>query len=125
MLLTQSTARTEEIAPAASAVGDSGPPVAPVSSAASSDDDVRTVAVGTIDILEFEFTPAPNPTVGNKTIVERLPTFCDVTGNRPARIRTAAHKNQQRHEGQSELQLIPRVETHGDTSFADDRIIRL
>ncbi len=45
-------------------------PSASVSSAATSDDDVRTVAVGTIDILEFDFTPAPNPTVGNKAILE-------------------------------------------------------
>ena len=61
---------TEEPSGGATSSDPSGTPVTPVSSAATSDDDVRTVAVGTIDILEFDFTPAPNPTVGNKTILE-------------------------------------------------------
>lgn len=62
-LLSQSSVRAEDGDPPAA-------PVTSVSSAATSDDDVKTVAVGTVDVLEFDFTPAPNPTVGNKTIVD-------------------------------------------------------
>ncbi len=70
MLFAQSTARTEEPGGSSASSDSLAQPATPVSSAATSDDDVKTVAVGTIDILEFDFTPAPNPTVGNKTIVE-------------------------------------------------------
>lgn len=34
------------------------------------DEDTRTVAVGTIDILDLDFDPAPNPSVGNKYVLE-------------------------------------------------------
>ncbi len=39
-------------------------------SSAASDEDIKTFAVGTVDYLDFDFTPAPNPTIGNKAIVE-------------------------------------------------------
>lgn len=36
-------------------------------------EEYRTAAVGSIDVLEFDVTPAPNPQVGNKTILEVQP----------------------------------------------------
>lgn len=48
---------------------------------ASPEDDVRTIAVGTIDILDLDFDPAPNPTVGNKYVLEVQP------GNNPRQFK--------------------------------------
>lgn len=34
------------------------------------EEDNRTIAMGTVDILDLDFVPAPNPTIGNKQIIQ-------------------------------------------------------
>src|SRR5262245_60462914 len=49
----------------------SDPGAAPAAaSPTGSDEDMRTVTVGAIDIVELDFNPTPNPLVGNKQILE-------------------------------------------------------
>jgi pilus assembly protein CpaC len=41
----------------------------PVSGATTPDEEIKTIAAGTLDILDLDFTPAPNPIIGNKQIL--------------------------------------------------------
>ncbi|MGZ3741471.1 MAG: BON domain-containing protein, partial [Bdellovibrionota bacterium] len=43
------------------------------SSSILNEDEVKTFAVGTVDILDLDFTPAPNPLIGNKQIIDVQP----------------------------------------------------
>jgi pilus assembly protein CpaC len=62
LLALGSTAHSEEAPNAPDAQG-------PASSAATSDEDIKTIAAGTVEIIDLDFTPALNPIIGNKQII--------------------------------------------------------
>lgn len=41
-----------------------------VNASAMPEEEVRTLPVGAVEMIDLEFTPAPNPLVGNKTILD-------------------------------------------------------
>ena len=47
----------------------------------ATDDDIRSLAVGTVELIDVDFAIAPNPTVGNKTVIEAQ------QGNSPRQIK--------------------------------------